>query len=229
MQWLGHCIFFFIKFSKGMNIESFIVGPFEENTYLLKNRKEAILIDPGFSNRSELLEMEEAIKETELIGILLTHAHVDHVLGLNQVLQKYEVPVYLNHSDLYLWENFESQSAMFGIRTGGFSFIPKNLEEQHNFEIGSFVMDVLYTPGHSPDHVSLFFQDDGFVIAGDALFRESIGRTDLYRGDFDLLERSIRQKLYTLPDDTVVYPGHGPATTIGYEKEYNGFVKADEG
>jgi hydroxyacylglutathione hydrolase len=208
-----------------MNIETLTVGPFAENTYVLINDNEALLIDPGFSNRSEMTAMDDVLEDSRLIGVLLTHAHVDHVLGLNQVLQKYEVPVYLNHSDLYLWNNFESQSAMFGIRTSGFSFLPENLKEQKEFELGSFSCDVLYTPGHSPDHVSLYFSGEGFVIAGDALFRESIGRTDLYKGDFDLLSRSIREKLYSLPDDTVVYPGHGPSTTIAYEKKHNGFVR----
>lgn len=212
-----------------MNIESFTVGPFAENTYLLTKNREALLIDPGFSSRNEMLVFEEALARTgaEFIGILLTHAHVDHVLGLNQVLHKYHVPVHLNHSDLYLWENFEAQSAMFGIRSGGFSFTPEPLEEQRGFEIGSFSFDILYTPGHSPDHVSLYDPENNMLIAGDALFRESIGRTDLYKGDFELLASSIRTKLYSLPDDTVVYPGHGPATTIGYEKQNNSFVKAE--
>lgn len=212
-----------------MKIESFTVGPFSENTYLVTKNREAILIDPGFSSRSEMQAFDDALTGSgaELTGVLLTHAHVDHVLGLNQILHKNHVPVYLNHSDLYLWENFESQSSMFGIRTGGFSFTPEPLNEQDGFEIGDFSIDILYTPGHSPDHVSLYFPDENLVIAGDALFRESIGRTDLYKGDFELLASSIREKLYTLPDDTVVYPGHGPATTIGYEKKNNAFVKGD--
>jgi hydroxyacylglutathione hydrolase len=210
-----------------MKTDTFTVGPFAENTYLLTKNRQSLLIDPGFSSHSELLVFDEALAGhgSELIGVLLTHAHVDHVLGLNQVLLKQKVPVYLNHTDLYLWENFESQSAMFGIRAGGFSFTPEPLEEQKGFDIGPFSMDVLYTPGHSPDHVSLCFPDDGQIIAGDVLFRESIGRTDLYKGDFNLLATSIREKLYTLPDDSLVLPGHGPSTTIGYEKQHNAFVK----
>ncbi len=212
-----------------MKTDTYTVGPFAENTYLLTKNRQSLLIDPGFSSRSEMLALDEALAAdgSELIGVLLTHAHVDHVLGLNQVLQKHQVPVHLNHTDLYLWENFESQSAMFGIRTGGFSFTPEPLEEQNGFEIGPFSMDVLYTPGHSPDHVSLYFPDEEQVIAGDALFRESIGRTDLYKGDFNLLATSIREKLYTLPDDTLVLPGHGPSTTIGHEKQHNAFVSLE--
>lgn len=215
------------KSFKKMKIDTFTVGPFAENSYLITRDKESVLIDPGFSNSSEFQSFKKILTENDsnLIAVILTHAHVDHVLGLNQVLQAYDVPVYLNHSDLYLWENFEQQSAMFGIRTGGFSFTPEPMDEQRDFQAGPFTWDVLYTPGHSPDHVSLYNKTENILIAGDTLFKESIGRTDLYKGDFDLLASSIREKLYTLPDDTVVYPGHGPATSIGHEKSHNPFVR----
>ncbi len=210
-----------------MNIDTFTVGPFAENSYLITRNKKSVLIDPGFSNTSEFQSFKKKLGEydSKLVCILLTHAHVDHVLGLNQVLSSFDVPVYLNHSDLYLWENFEQQSAMFGIRTGGFSFTPEPLMEQSGFEAGPVTWEVLYTPGHSPDHVSLYHKREKILIAGDTLFKESIGRTDLYKGDFDLLASSIREKLYTLPEDTVVYPGHGPATSIEHEKNHNPFVR----
>jgi hydroxyacylglutathione hydrolase len=211
-----------------MTVETYTVGPFAENTYLLTEKGKALLVDPGFFDPGEFSQFSSDLKEEgiELIAVLLTHAHVDHVLGLEKVLKEYDVPVYLNHSDLNLWENFPDQALRFGFRASGFDFTPKDLAEQKNLAIGPFTMDVLYTPGHSPDHVSLWFADEKVVIAGDALFRESIGRTDLYKGDFDLLAKSIREKLYTLPDETRVLPGHGPATTIGYEKANNAFVKA---
>ncbi len=188
---------------------------------------EALLIDPGFSTYSEFAVFKGVLENNSLnlIAVLLTHAHVDHILGLHQVLQSYDVAVYLNHEDLFLWNNYESQSAMFGIRTNGFSFIPEPLNEQQGFKLGSFLMDILYTPGHSPDHISIYFKEEGKLISGDAIFRESIGRTDLYKGDFSQLSSSIRDKLYRLPDETEVFPGHGPATSIGYEKENNAFVK----
>jgi len=160
-----------------------------------------------------------------VIGIVLTHAHVDHIMGLEKVLKEFDVPVYLNHSDLYLWNNYPDQAQRFGFRTSGFEFTPKDLPEQKKFSIGPFMFDVLFTPGHSPDHVSLYFKDDQLLVAGDALFRESIGRTDLYKGDLDLLTESIREKLYSLPEETKVLAGHGPSTTIGYEKTNNNFVK----
>lgn len=210
-----------------MEIKKFEVGPFAENTYLLTGEGKSVVIDPGFSNQTEFEQLKKAVNESgsEVIAVLLTHAHVDHVLGLSLLLQLYDVPVYLNQTDMHLWERFPEQSAMFGIRTGGFDFIPEPLDEQKDFSAGPFTMDVLYTPGHSPDHVSLYFKQEGVLIAGDALFKESIGRTDLYKGSFEVLEKSIREKLYTLPDETRVLPGHGPETSIGYEKKNNAFVK----
>lgn len=210
-----------------MKTDKFEVGPFAENSYLLKKSGEAILIDPGFSSESEYQSFKKTLKssETELKYIILTHAHIDHVMGLNRVREEFDVPVYLNHTDLELWKNFRDQAAMFGFNLPDFDFIPEPLKVQKGFQLGKFSFDVLYTPGHSPDHVSLYFPDAELVIAGDALFRESIGRTDLYKGSFDRLAKSIREELYTLPDHTEVLPGHGPKTTIGHEKMNNAFVK----
>lgn len=210
-----------------MNIDVFQVGPFAENTYMLSEGREALLIDPGFFQESEFTSFTQKLKErgAELKAVLLTHAHVDHLLGLSKVTDAFEVPVYLNDTDRYLWENFPSQAGMFGFQAEGFDFEPEPLPEDQEWEIGNFSFDVRYTPGHAPDHVSLYHKEGGFLIAGDTLFKQGIGRTDLYKGDFSLLEQSIREKLYTLPDDTTVYPGHGPKTTIGYEKKNNPFVK----
>ena len=210
-----------------MKLKTYTVGPFSENTYLLSTENESILFDPGFFDPVEYRTFKDELDESgsQLIAVILTHAHVDHLLGLEKVLKDYKVHVYLNHSDLYLWENFPNQAQMFGFRTASFDFVPEPLPEQKDFKVGDFQFDVLYTPGHSPDHVSLYFKDEGLLISGDALFMQSIGRTDLYKGDFDTLATSIRKKLYTLPDETVVWPGHGLSTTIGFEKEQNGFVK----
>lgn len=210
-----------------MEINSYTVGPFAQNTYLLTHQGEGLLIDPGFYDPIEYQQFKKDLRvhEIKLLAVILTHAHIDHVFGLDKVLADFDVPVYLNHTDLHLWHNFPNQAAMFGVRTAGFDFIPEPLPEMKGMELGSFTFDVLYTPGHSPDHVSLFFNDHLHLIAGDVLFKQSIGRTDLYKGDFDLLATSIREKLYTLPDQTEVWPGHGPKTTIGLEKAENNFVK----
>lgn len=210
-----------------MNITKYTVGPFAENTYLLYKGNQALIIDPGFLEDSEYQKVKKHIddRDAELITIVLTHAHVDHVMGLQRVVDDYDIPVYLSDKDRHLWNNFGSQAAMFGFTSEGFSFDPEVLPITDEWNIGNFSFNVRYTPGHAPDHVSLYSKSMGIVIAGDALFKEGIGRTDLYKGDFKLLERSIREQLYSLPDDTVVYPGHGDKTTIGHEKKANPFVK----
>lgn len=210
-----------------MNIYSFTVGPFAENTYLLSHKGKALLIDPGFFEDHEFEACREQLIESgdELLAVLLTHAHVDHVLGLEKVLNHYEVPVYLSDKDHYLWSNFSSQARMFGFQANGFNFEPEVLPEKEGWQLGPFTFDLLYTPGHSPDHIAIYHKESGSLLAGDTLFREGIGRTDLYKGNFQLLEQSIRKKLYTLPNDTKVLPGHGPHTSIGYEKQNNPFIK----
>lgn len=210
-----------------MNLSSYTVGPFAENTYLLTEGGQALIIDPGFVEDGEYQQVKKKLRDQglDLYAILLTHAHVDHVLGLQRLLDDFDVPVYLCDKDRYLWNNFGSQAAMFGLTSDDFDFEPKVLPITDTWQIGNFLFDVRYTPGHAPDHVSLYSSSDGVVIAGDALFKEGIGRTDLYKGDFKVLEKSIREHLYSLPDDTIVYPGHGPQTTIGHEKKANPFVK----
>jgi glyoxylase-like metal-dependent hydrolase (beta-lactamase superfamily II) len=210
-----------------MELKKFEVGPFAENSYLLTSGDDALLIDPGFSNDSEFKRFRSAFANTgaSLKGVLLTHAHIDHVLGLPAVLDAYDVDVYLNHTDLTPWNNIEQQAAMFGLSASSLDFKPKPLPAGDSFEVASFSMDIRYTPGHAPDHVSLYFADDNMVIAGDTLFKGSVGRTDLYKGDSALLKKSILNELYSLPDDTIVYPGHGPQTTIGAEKRSNPFVR----
>jgi hydroxyacylglutathione hydrolase len=211
-----------------MKIQTYTVNPFQENTYALFYEGKTILIDPGFFNASEVnLFLSDLEKyNAELCAILLTHAHVDHILGLQRVKDRFDVPVYLSHADLHLWENYFSQSSMFGFQTTPFDFVPLDYNGEGVFTIGPFSMIVLHTPGHSPDHVSLYFESEEVLIAGDVLFQGSIGRTDLYKGDFDLLAKTIKEKLYVLPDSTRVLPGHGQETTIGDEKQSNPFVKA---
>jgi len=213
-----------------MHIEILTVNPFSQNTYLLIQDKAALLIDAGFSAPSEFNSMVDVLREhnAELKAIILTHAHIDHIMGLQRTIDRYDVPVYLSHADLYLWQNSHTQGNFFGIKLNRFDFMPEPLPLDAPFEVAGFRMMVLNTPGHSPDHVSLYFEEHGFVIAGDVLFNGSVGRTDLYKGNFDLLAKSIREKMYVLPDSTEVYPGHGPKTLIGHEKKFNGFVTAEE-
>ncbi|MDZ7693334.1 MAG: MBL fold metallo-hydrolase [Balneolaceae bacterium] len=127
-----------------------------------------------------------------------------------------------------MWNNYGAQAQMFGFNVDPIDVEPEILPITNNWSIGPFSFDVRYTPGHAPDHVVLYSSEDELVIAGDTLFKQGIGRTDLYKGSFSRLEQSIREKLYTLPDETKIYPGHGPDTTVIYEKRNNPFVKAGE-
>ncbi|TYP95278.1 Glyoxylase, beta-lactamase superfamily II [Fodinibius salinus] len=211
-----------------MQIHSFTVGPFAENTYLLIQGEEALIVDPGFAHQQEYQAVKTKIKSSgaTLSAIVLTHAHVDHVLGIDKVLSDNEIPVFLSDEDHWLWNNFSSQASMFGLQAEPFDFEPQKLPITSKWEIGNFCFDIRYTPGHAPDHVSLYGSEDEILIAGDTIFKEGIGRTDLYKGDLNMLKQSIQNQLYVLPDDTTVYPGHGPATTIGHEKQSNPFVQS---
>lgn len=214
-----------------IRIETFTVNPFSQNTFLLIRDRAALLVDAGFSRASELNEMIDALEEHKAVlkAVVITHAHIDHVMGLQRVLDRFEVPVYMSHADLHLWENTHKQAAFYGVDLKAFGFIPEPLPHDQLHEIAGFRFLSLFTPGHSPDHVALYFEEDGFVIAGDVLFNGSIGRTDLYKGDFDLLKKSIFEKIYTLPDATEVYCGHGPKTIVGHEKKFNPFVNIKAG
>lgn len=209
-----------------MEVYTFTVGPFSENTYLLVKQGEGLLVDPGFYSQAEFATFQQKVDKLEvnLKAVLITHAHVDHVLGLHRVITQFDLPVYLSEKDRYLWRNFHKQSKMFGLNTEPFNFEPETLPVQPQWDIYSFTFDTLYTPGHAPDHVALYNKEQQLLIAGDTLFKEGIGRTDLYKGNFEQLEQSIKEGLYSLSDETKVYPGHGPSTTIGHEKQNNPFV-----
>lgn len=225
----SQCVLFLFEGEMPVDIQKFEVGPFAENTYLLTKDKESILVDPGFSNKREFENFRSAMgnRSSRLLAVLLTHAHIDHVLGLPAVLDTFDVDVYLNHQDLYPWEHIPEQAAMFGLDTGSLalSFTPRELPAREAFTMGPFTMDLLYTPGHSPDHLSFYIPEEQALIAGDTLFNGSVGRTDLYKGDMEVLKSSIRDKIYTLPGVTVIYPGHGPTTTVAEEKSSNPFVR----
>ena len=210
-----------------LQLGSFTVNPFAENTYVIDNGEAAILFDPGFFNESDFSEFKNYLNTRELTleNIVLTHGHIDHVLGLNRVKQAYDVPAYMHEADQTFIDKVEQQGMMFGVRIQpiDIEFLP--LRENANLKIGSFEFDARHVPGHAPGHFIFYAADAGFVIAGDTLFRESIGRTDLFQGDFELLSSSIKSKMYSLPEETVVYPGHGPETTIGHEMKHNPFVR----
>lgn len=212
-----------------MQLKRFEFNPFLENTYILHKNEAACIIDPGMSTFEEWSLVLSYIQDhhLNLESILLTHAHIDHVLGVQRLKNHFpEIPIYLDRRDLPIWENVQSTGLMFGVQVEPFSFKPEFYSQMGTVQIGSFCFELRFTPGHAPGHVVFYFPDEQLVMAGDTLFAGSIGRTDLPFGNFEHLDRSIRDQLYTLPDHTKVFPGHGPETTIGEEKETNPFVRA---
>jgi len=205
-----------------MIIKSFSVGPFPMNTYIVHKEKGSgcLLIDPS----DDLHLLYSYIDENNLKpeAIVNTHAHLDHIRFTSLIQNKYDLPFYLNDEEIPLLENLKQQGAMFGMETAEPPKITNPLEETENLVVGSFNFKVIHAPGHSPGSMCFLFGED--LIGGDVLFFDSIGRTDLYKGDYDLLIKSIKTKLFMLPGETVVHPGHGPSTSIGREKTSNPFL-----
>ncbi len=213
-----------------MKLEYFTFNPFQENTYVLyDNSKECIIVDPGCYTVSEQNQLAQFIEENELIPkkLVCTHFHLDHIFGNQFVTNKWNLLVEGHSADVATLEMGEKSAALYGFD----NYIPSPaiehfIEEGDQIKFGDTVLDVLFVPGHAPGHIALVNHESKTVINGDVLFQGSIGRTDLPGGDFATLEKSIKEKLYTLPEDYVVYAGHGPSTTIGFEKQHNGFVRA---
>ena len=199
-----------------------------ENTFVVwdEQSREAAVIDPGMSNEVEELEIKSFIEENSLdIKYLInTHCHIDHILGCRFVKEKYNPVYYIPEKDLPLYDNADKQAEMFGVTLGKLPKIDKYLTEDERIILGNESFSNLFTPGHTPGEFSLYFDESKFCITGDVLFREGIGRTDLYGGDYNTLIESIKFKLFSLPDDILIYPGHGDESTIGYEKLHNPFL-----
>ena len=202
-------------------------GVFAENCYLVADAaaREAVIIDPGEEAPLFLATLQRC--GWTPTAIWLTHAHIDHVLGVAAVKRAHDVPILLHPADRMFYDNVERQAAMFGIR--GEQPPPPDgvLADGQQVTVGRFAFDVVHTPGHSPGSVS--FLGHGLALSGDVLFAGSIGRTDLPGGDMATLAATIKAKLYRLPDETRVLSGHGPETTIGEEKRTNPFVRLPPG
>ena len=202
-------------------------NPFQENTIVLANSAhECILFDPGALYTYEEKDLSDFIakhqlKPTQLIN---THAHLDHIYGNSFVCQKYGLVPHMHIGEVPVLERATVAAASYGVPFRHEP--PKEVVFLHEGEIirhGDIALEVIFCPGHSPGHLCFYSEALGILIGGDVLFRESIGRTDLPGGDHKTLIKNIKEKIFTLPDDTIVYPGHGPSTTIGYEKRNNPF------
>jgi len=211
-----------------LHVESFTFNPFSENTYLIYNdKKEAFLIDPGNMPDGETKVLSNFIKSKELKiqNILLTHAHIDHIIGLQWAYDEYQVPVLVHFNEIEILEKAPFTAKNYGFFFPAFKGEIKNIKEGEELQLGSDKFEILDVTGHSPGSIAFYNKENEFVISGDALFMMSIGRTDLYKGDYDQLITSIKTKLLTLPEPTKVFSGHGESTTIAFEKNHNPFLK----
>lgn len=201
------------------------LGPLQTNAYVLFNEdKEAIIFDPG--GEGEKLNNWLKSEKLKPTAILLTHAHFDHIGAVDDVRDFWNIPVYIHKKEKdWLTDPKKNGSALF---MGSNSVKVKNadylIKEDGKLEIGSFLFEVLETPGHSPGSISFYFKKLGIVFSGDVLFAGGIGRTDLPGGSYEVLMDSINQKLMELPENTVVASGHGPLTRIGIEMDSNPFI-----
>ena len=209
-----------------LHIHIFWFNPFSENTYVLKKKKKnGVIIDPGNWNEKENEILENFIKEKEISikNILLTHAHIDHVLGLQWAFDTYKVVVKMHEEEKDVLERNPMSARNYGFDFKPFVGDIELLSEGEKYFIDEDSFEIFHVPGHSPGSIAFYNEAQKFVISGDALFQGSIGRTDLYRGNHEQLLESIRTKLFTLPEETEVFSGHGNATQIGFEKNHNPF------
>jgi glyoxylase-like metal-dependent hydrolase (beta-lactamase superfamily II) len=200
-------------------------GPFAENCYIVADGSsgDAVIVDPG--EEAGLFLRRVNTENWTLRAVWLTHAHLDHITGVEAVVGATGVEVYLHPADRPLYDNVAEQGRWLGIRSEQPRAVDRDLEDREILTVGGCSFEVVHVPGHSPGSVALI--GHGVAIVGDALFAGSIGRTDLPGGDTETLLTSIRERLLTLPDPTVVYPGHGPATTIGEERRNNPFLTGE--
>jgi glyoxylase-like metal-dependent hydrolase (beta-lactamase superfamily II) len=211
-----------------LTVKSFIFSPVQENTYLLYNeKKECCIIDPGCYFPEEREELKTGIIETGLKPSLLlnTHCHLDHVFGNKFVYDTWDLPLHLHPNEKPVL-NFAPQAGlMWQLPFDPYAGPLVYLREGEKILIGEDELEIRFVPGHSPGSIAFYYEAGGFVIGGDVLFNLGIGRTDLPGGNLDTLVSSIQTQFFTLPDETKVYSGHGPVTTIGFEKRNNPFVK----
>ncbi|SRR5258706_13663478 len=209
-----------------LSIQTFTFNAFSENTYVVSDEtREAVIIDPGCYSREEQQELSSFIESLQLKikSILNTHCHIDHVLGNNFVVVKYKAPLLIHPIEEAQLRAVKNYAPIYGFEGYREAEPDQFIDEKYAIKFGNTSWKIFFLPGHSPGHIGFYDGKEKAVFSGDVLFEHSIGRTDLPGGNFDTLIQSIHQKLFTLPDEVVVYPGHGPTTTIGEEKISNPF------
>jgi glyoxylase-like metal-dependent hydrolase (beta-lactamase superfamily II) len=210
-----------------IEVHSFTVGPFQENTFVVVHDSQKIsIIDPGVSNLHEEMILKNLIQDCHLPvqQILNTHCHIDHVLGNDFCVQQYQAPLYYSAKDEYNLERAIQMSELWSIPYKPSPQANSYIEEGDSILWGESGVDIWNVPGHCSGHLAFIDHENRCIFSGDVLFHESIGRIDLPGGDADEIEKSI-QRLYTLPDDYIIFCGHGQPTSIGHEKIHNPFFK----
>jgi len=209
-----------------LQIQGFVFNFASENTYILYNEnKNAWLIDPGNMNEQETKAIESFISENDLKieKILLTHAHIDHVLGLQWAFDTFKIPVYMHQDDQEVLDMLQASGMRFGFSVDPVKVETVYVNEGEELDLDGEKFKIYHVPGHSPGSVVYHNEDQKFMISGDVLFEGSIGRTDLYKGNHEQLISGITNKLFILDDETQVFSGHGNPTSIGFEKQHNPF------
>ena len=211
-----------------LQVFSFVFNPFSENTYVIYDEtRQCVIIDPGCASSSEVDELLGFIDlhQLEPLMVINTHGHIDHIMGNEAVKKHYGIKVAAHPEVKNDFLRSRQQAVMFGLPMIEECKLPEvELEDGEVIKVGNGTLEVICTPGHAKGSISLYAMMEGWVFTGDALFCRSVGRTDLPGGDFEELRESIRTRLFTLPDDTEVFPGHGESTTIGEEKGFNPYV-----
>lgn len=211
-----------------MNIKIFTFNQFFENTFIISDStNECIIIDPGCYDKNEKQILQDYILSNNLVPTRLinTHCHIDHILGNNFVSKTWDLELEIHQKDIDLLKNSKDIADLYGfVNYENSPITNKFLVEGDIIEFGKSKLEVLFTPGHAPGHISLYSKNENFIISGDVLFNNSIGRTDLPGGNYNTLIDTIKSKFLCLDDSTVVYCGHGPSTTVGKERINNPFL-----
>lgn len=212
-----------------MKVSRFTFNMFGVNTYILWDdiSREALIVDPGMINEKEQKEIKAFLdaNNLNLKHLINTHMHIDHAFGISYVKENYNLKLECNLEDQFLAQRLNEQANMFGLPIPMSDLqIDKDLKDGKKIQLGDEHISILHVPGHSPGSVVLYAPQSNIIISGDVLFNTSIGRTDLPGGNYAQLINAINNKLMTLPDDVIVYPGHGPETSIGYEKQNNPYL-----
>jgi len=210
-----------------IKIERLVFNPFQENTYLVfDDTGETIIVDPGCYDENEEHALAQFIGNKKLTPVaqIFTHTHIDHILGASFVYQKYGLKPVIHRDALQFLTGAKKQGLMYGFEVDEIVEPEKYIDEGDLIKFGKNSLEVLHTPGHVDGHLTFVSEANRFAIVGDVLFLDSIGRTDLPTGDFDMLAHHIRTKIYTLGDDFTIYPGHGPQTSVVHEIFNNPFV-----